>query len=184
MVINSVWLLGCHQEPIEMKPNPVTAVAIAALLTAGSMLAQPGLGIAAQVAEVASPFVLTNGYVFQPIETGITNSGRAVYSFSLTNSGQFAIQAITETPNPEVSSLFVNIDSEPEGPEMVWKIPAVSGLKTNLVTTGLGRPRYFNLGSGDHQIIIRGREPNVKLWSLNVIARPSPPITLRIVSNP
>jgi hypothetical protein len=168
----------------DMKKTILSIVAIAAFLPAWTSFGQSGTGFRAGTGTISSPFVLTNDYVFQPIQTGVTNGGRAVYSFSLTNSGQFVILAVAEAPSQDANSLFVNIDSEPKDPEMIWEIPVASGFKTNLVSTSLGKPRYFDLSSGSHEIIIRGREPNVKLLHLQILARLSPVTGLRVVSSP
>jgi len=159
-------------------------VTIMALMTAGAVVGQTAAELAAGTGTISSPFVLTNAYVFQPITTGVANGGRAVYSFCVTNSGQYVILAVVEAPSQNARSLFVNIDSEPKDPEMIWEIPIATGFKTNLVSTSLGKPRYFDLTSGQHQIIVRGREANVKLSQLRILPRLSPPTGLRVIASP
>jgi hypothetical protein len=167
-----------------MNQSLLTFVAIAALITDWSARGQSPAEFAAESGVISSPFVLTNGCIFQPIPTGVTNAGRAVYSFSLTNSGQFMLLAVAQAPNADANSLFVNIDSEPKDPEMIWDIPVAAGFTTNLVSTNSGSPRYFDLTNGNHQIIIRGREANVKLLHLRLMARLQPAGDLRVVGSP
>jgi hypothetical protein len=167
-----------------MNKQILRIVAIVALMTAVAAVGQAGAQLAAGAGTISSPFVLTNGYVFQPISTGVANGGRAVYSFSVTNSGQYVILAVAEAPSQDANSLFVNIDSEPKDPEMIWEIPIATGFKTNLVSTSLGKPRYFDLTIGNHHIIVRGREANVKLSLLRILPRLSPPTGLRVIASP
>ncbi len=135
---------------------------------------------------VSSPFVLTNGYVFQPIQTSATNGGRAVYSFALAQPGQFVIQAAVDAPSSGANSMLVNIDSEPTTPEMAWRIPVTRGFTNLTVTTTAGSPRLFTLGAGSHRVIIRGTESNVQFSHVYIhsAVRPAPPTGLRIVAGP
>ena len=41
-----------------------------------------------------TPFVLTNGYICQPMDTAAINGVRAAYTFTITNSGSYVIQAL------------------------------------------------------------------------------------------
>lgn len=161
-----------------------TMLSMVALVSAGPVFGESGAELAAGTGMISSPFVFTNGYVVQPISTGLANGGRAVFSFSVTNPGQYVILAVAEAPGQDANSLFVNIDSEPKDPEMIWEIPIATGFKTNLVSTSLGKPRYFDLTSGQHQIIVRGREANVKLSQLRILPRLSPPTGLRVIASP
>ncbi len=133
---------------------------------------------------ISPPFVLTNGYVFQPLTTGLTNGGKAVYSFTNQTAGQYVVQAVVETPTK--GCLFLNIDAEPTETEMKCMIPVSSALGTNVVRAVDGSEKYFLLTNGVHQLIVRGTDPNVKLWSVLVSksARPAPPRNLRVVGSP
>ena len=131
---------------------------------------------------ISPPFVLTNGYIFQPASTDGTNGGRAVYSFTVPAEGQYAIQAFAEVLTKEAGSLLVDIDSEPKDPDMIWELAPTTGFATNWVSIGKDKtPKYFHLTQGHHQIIIRGRSSNVKLAHIRVLARPKPPAGLRMV---
>ena len=131
-------------------------------------------------ARLSSPFTVTNGYISQIGHTGVTNGGRAVFSFTAPSNGEYAILAVVEASSQDARSIFVGIDSEPNEPGSKWEIPVKPGFATNLVTSAAGTPRYFNLSKGSHQLIIRGEGPNVKLSRISIALRPSPPSNLHI----
>ena len=103
---------------------------------------------------------------------------------------------LVSAPNQSFNSLFVNVDSEPTDPEMIWDIPPTSGFENRIVSwRGSGTydnsefvPKVFNLTKGAHQLIIRGREGKVEFQSISVLPNtagspqaPSSPQNLRIV---
>src|SRR5258708_16572964 len=96
-------------------------IASAAFLTAWPAYCECVDEFSAVAGKISVPFVLTNGCVFQPLRTGITNGGRAVFTFTAPSPGQYAVQAVAEAPNQTANSLFINIDSEPKDPEMKWE---------------------------------------------------------------
>jgi len=167
-----------------MKSTSTAIIALVTLVNSWSIFGQCVAEFAAVAGTFSPPFVATNGYVTQTIQTGVTNGGKAVYSFSITNAGQYAILAVVEAPNQNANSVFVNVDAEPKDPEMKWEIPVSTGFSTNGVCTSSGQRRYFDLTKGTHQIIVRGSEANVKLLHLRVMARPAAPTGLRVVSSP
>ncbi len=152
-----------------------------------------GQTIQATAGAVLSPFVISDGCLLQPVETlDLTNSGRATYKFSVATTGEYAIQAFVHAPGKGTNSLFLNIDAEPEDPGMIWDIRPTVNFEARIVawrgngTEDAGQfiPKYFKLTNGIHQIVIRGRQPNVRLHSLKVLQRPSPPKGLRAVGSP
>jgi hypothetical protein len=131
---------------------------------------------------ITAPFTALNGLVSQAIETGVTTGGRAAYTFNVTSAGNYTVSALVNAPNENANSLFVNIDSEPTDPFMIWDIPITSGLTSRAVSwRGNGSPlsnqfvpRVFTLSAGSHQLIVRGREPNVQLGAISIV--PVPPL--------
>ena len=161
------------------------AIASTAAITTLSAYCQCVAEFSAVTGKISPPFVVTNGYVFQPLRTAVTNGGRAVYTFTAPSPGQYALQAVVEAANQNANSLFINIDSEPKSPGMKWEIPFSSGFTTNWVFADTtGAPKWFDLTNGAHQIIIRGSDPNVKLSHISIQTRPSPPTGLHIVNGP
>ena len=149
--------------------------------------------IEAESGVISAPFVVTNGYVYQPVQTIVTNGGCAIYSFTITNAGEYAIQALVKAPSPTENSFYLNMDAEPQDPDMTWDIlPPTVGFQNRLVSwrgngtsdTNQYVPKYFNLASGTHQLIVRGRAANTQLDRLVITRRPSPPTGLRIVTTP
>ena len=153
------------------------------------------LTIEAESGVISAPFAITNGYVYQPLQTGVTNGGRAVYNITITNAGRYAIMALAHTPSASSNSFFVTIDAEPKDPGSIWEFPAKSGFEEHLIscrgfTSPLSHTAY-TLSEGAHQLIIRGRGADARLDRLLIIrslesppAAPAAPSNLRIVTSP
>ncbi len=145
-------------------------------------------GLTFEAAAVPSSGLLTastiiNGvqvsYIYQPLPSiGNTSGGTAVYNFTVTNAGNYEIQALVNAPNLNANSFYVNIDSQPQDSTMIWDImPITSGFEQRTVSwRGTGSenndqidPKTFNLAAGPHQIIFVGREPGTALASFTLI---------------
>jgi hypothetical protein len=163
-------------------------------LTVAVVAAPAGDGVIVQAASgvVTLPMVLSNGYISQPTATSLADSGRAAYSFTLTNAGTFAIQGLVNAANDGANSFFVNIDGEPQDPGMIWDIPVTSGFEARFVSwRGNGTfdnnqfaPKTFNLSQGLHEIVIRGREAGTALQSMAILRLPPPPQNVHITLGP
>ena len=144
--------------------------------------------IEAESGLISAPFVMTNGYIYQPIETGLTNGGRAVLEFTITNSGDYQIQARVNAPDGSTNSFFVSINAEPQDPASIWVFPPTSGFADCVVTLGRATnsagPTIFNLAEGAHQLILRGRGANAQLDWLQIQKTLAPPSNLRIGERP
>jgi hypothetical protein len=152
-----------------------------------------GLTIQASAGTISSPFVLTNGYLLQPVDTiGIGGNGRATFSFTLTNSGSWIIQASVNAPNIATKSFYINIDADPVDPTMIWDIPVTSGFEQRVVSwRGNGAwnsdqfvPKVFDLSAGTHQLVLLGREANTEFASFSLLLVPQPPQNLHIIAGP
>jgi hypothetical protein len=139
--------------------------------------AAAGLTFPASAGTVSAPFVLTNGYLFQPGERAeVGEGGKAVYDFAITNAGEYVIHAIVNAPGEDSNSFFLNIDGKPEDPLMIWDIEPTSGFEERVVSwRGDGSdgadqfaPKRFKLAEGKHQLIIFGREPETQLKSISI----------------
>lgn len=151
----------------------------------------PGLTFSATAGAITSPFAVsssvingvTYNYIAQPVTTSVTSGGSASYNFTITEAGEYAIQALVNAPNDGANSLFVNIDGEPQDPAMIWDITPTSGFEQqNISWRGTGTdianqfvPKFFNLSAGLHQITFRGREANTQLSSFSLLKRLSQP---------
>jgi hypothetical protein len=152
-------------------------------------VASSSLTFAAQSGLVTAPFIIgTNGttiYFYQLSETdGINSNGVAIYNFTITNAGNYEVQALVNAPNTGANSLYINIDSVPQDPTMVWDVALTSGFEERLVSwRGNGSttanqfvPWIFNLATGSHQLIFYGREANTQLSDFAILpAPPTPP---------
>jgi hypothetical protein len=139
---------------------------------------------------LTAPFVTTKGHISQAVSTDVTNGGQAIYSFTITNAGNYVIQALVNASNVSGNSFYVNFDAQPQDPSMIWDInPVTSGFEQRLVRwRGNGTaeadqfdPIIFNLTAGMHQLIIVGREPGAQLQSLSILQLPPGPRNLHII---
>jgi len=117
-------------------------------------------------------------------------AGRVVFNFSIPTAGDYGVTADVVAPDDSSNSFFANIDSEPISPDMIWDIPVDAGLVTRPMTwrgsgavNGATEAQRWTLAAGAHQLIICGREANVKLGRVNIVPVPKPPSNLRIVVN-
>jgi hypothetical protein len=164
---------------------------IALALFARATLAQE-ITLNADSAVLSGPFVLTNGCLCQARITSLTNGGRGLFSFNITNAGGYAVQIIVNAQSPQPHSFGVNIDGEPKEPEMIWDIGATSGFEPHIVSwRGNGTaisPQFsqqvFNLSAGAHQLIVRGKDPNTQLQRISILPLPPAPTGLHVVSGP
>ena len=142
-------------------------------------------------------------YFYQPLPSiGNTSGGTATYNVTVTNAGNYEIQALVYAPNINANSFLVNVDGQPQNPNMIWDImPVTSGFEQRLVcwrgATGSENndsivPVVFNLSAGTHQIVFVGREPGTGMASFSLqqivttVQSPSPPAAptgLRIISS-
>jgi hypothetical protein len=150
----------------------------------------PSASFPADAGLISDPFVASGGVVGQSMESGVSDGGRAVYAFAITNPGNYVVQAVVDAPSAAENSFYLNIDAEPTDPQMVWHIPVTSGFQTALVSwQGNGTydlpelaPKVFPLQPGTHQLIVRGREPNVKLQFISIVKAVAPPSKLHDVA--
>lgn len=137
---------------------------------------------AADAGVLTAPFVALNGIVSQNLLTSLSGSGEAVYTFTVDVPGNYTVSATLNAPSDAENSLYFNIDAEPTDPYMVWDIPVTSGFATvtanwrgnGTPTSAQFSPKIFTLTAGDHQLYVRGREPNTQLQSFTI----APPTSL------
>ena len=162
------------QLAVEVVPAPVPA---------------DGLAFEAESGVLSSPFIAVDGAVLQTVETlSPAAGGRASYRFTLANAGSYVIQAWVSAESAAADSLYVNIDGEPLDPTMIWDIPLTTGFEERTVSWRGGGtfdknefvPKVFNLAAGQHELIVRGREANVRIDRWAIVRLPSPPMNFRV----
>jgi hypothetical protein len=135
----------------------------------------------ASAAVLSAPLVLTNDYFYLASEQAeVTNGGRAVFNFTVTNAGNYVIETLVNAPDESSNSFYLNIDATPTDPDMIWDIEVTSGFaKRTVGWRGSGSdssdefaPKHFKLAPGAHTLVIVGREPGVQLKSVSL--RPAP----------
>jgi hypothetical protein len=161
----------------------------------GSGSSNASLTFAAQSGLITAPFVLgTNGttiYVYQPILTvGINSNGIAIYSFTITNAGNYEVQALVNAPNDAANSLYVNVDGVPQDPGMTWDVLITSGFEERLIswrgngtdTSNQYVPWLLSLTKGLHQLEFYGREANTELAGFSILPAPPTPAPPLIIT--
>jgi hypothetical protein len=142
---------------------------------AANKLAPAVVTLPASAGDVSKPLELKDGAISQPEQTELTESGKAVYSFTITNAGTFILRASVNAPDESSNSFFINIDAQPEDPLTIWDIDVTNGFEDRTVSwRGNGgadsdefAPRRFKLSAGTHKLIIAGREPT-QLKSISI----------------
>ena len=131
----------------------------------------------ASAATLTAPLVLTNGYLCLTNDgmADVTSGGKAVFSFSVTNAGNYVIEAEAHGPDDSSNSYFVNMDAMPAD-DMIWDVEVSDGFEKHLMNwRGSGdatndefSPKVFKLEPGKHQLILVGREPGTELKSITI----------------
>ena len=149
---------------------------------------------------VTSPFGTNTGYILQNVTTTgnptASGAGRAVYGFEITQAGNYVIAAWVNAVDTGADSVYINVDSEPTDPTMIWDVPLTSGFERRIASwRGNGSPgvaefvpKVFNLSAGLHKLIVRGREPNARLDRFEITpeggaSRPATPEEFHILSS-
>ena len=137
-----------------------------------------GLSWQAEDGIITSPFKVENGYVYQSTQTTDPSvAGKASYRFNIDNAEDYIIKMVVDAEDGSDNSLFVNIDSEPSSPTMIWDIePLTTGFEERSVSwRGSGTydknefvPKIFSLTEGEHELIIRGRESYTLIDSITI----------------
>jgi hypothetical protein len=178
------WVLAITASAQDGKTNAQPELKKAAAVaseTAPQEVQTPGLDFPESAGVISAPFVLTNGYLYQPSnQTEVAEGGRAVYIFTITNAGNYVIHTVVKALAGESNSFFLNIDGTPEDPTMIWDIELTTDFAERVVSwRGSGSdssdefvPKRFNLAAGKHKLFIYGREPDVQLKSISI--RPAP----------
>jgi parallel beta-helix repeat protein len=145
-------------------------------IPSGSPSPVPGLSWWEAESNFASPFTKgtsgTTSYIAQPNETTLANSGRSSYNFTLSESGNYVVKMLLNASGDGSNSLWVNLDSQPQDPTMVWDIlPHTTNFEERTVSLrGSGtfdnnefNPKIFSLTAGNHTLMVWGRENNVQI---------------------
>lgn len=151
------------------------ALAISALAqTPAAKPAAPAV-LPVSAAAITKPFVLKDGAISQPTQTEVAGGGKAVFTITIAQAGNYVIHARVNAPSEDANSFYLNFDATPEDPLMIWDMTVTKGFEERVVSwRGNGDqdsdefiPKVFKLTAGEHQLIIVGREPSL-LQSVSV----------------
>jgi hypothetical protein len=168
-----------------------STVSAAANITVAAARPNSGLTFAADSGSFSGPFVDSNGMLSQSVSTDVTSGGQAVYTFDIAHTGNYEVSAMVIAPSLSQNSFYVNIDSAPTDPLMIWDVPVCTNLTSLPVSwrgSGTGdpassqySPKVFSLSAGTHQLFIIGREANTTLGAISITALP-PKLKIGIAS--
>ena len=99
-----------------------------------------------------------------------SQGGEAQYLIQVPTAGDYVVTATVNAPNDGANSLFINFDTLPTSPDMIWDIPVNNSLTNNVATwrgTG-GDTKTWSLSASMHLLILRGREADVKVGQITV----------------
>jgi hypothetical protein len=127
---------------------------------------------------ILAPYTSNLGYVVQSGENDDPALGGSA-RFTFTNyAGVFKVKVSTDAPNTGANSAFVNIETEPTTPDMIWDVVTLtSGFEDRYVSWRgpTGSPtepdvslKTWTLAGGTNTLIIRGREANMKLATITL----------------
>ena len=86
---------------------------------------QSGLTFSASAGTIVPPFatgsmsavafggMTVSNYLSQASQTGLSGSGEAIYGFTITNAGNYVINALVNAPSDAANSFYINIDGQP-----------------------------------------------------------------------
>jgi hypothetical protein len=113
-----------------------------------------------------------------------------MYPFNITNAGNYVIQALVDAPSASENSFWINIDSMPVDPTMIWDCTItansfqqeiVSWRGSGTATSDQYVPEVWNLSAGAHALYIVGRGANTELETFSILKVPTAPSGLRVL---
>jgi hypothetical protein len=157
----------------------------------------PGLAWEAEHGTMLAPYVATCGVAAHCVRTnGPAAGGRLSYRFVVNEAGPYVVQAFIAASKLAAppGAVYLNIDAEPTGPEMIWDVPGDAYYQERLASwRGSGTrqenefvPVVFYLSEGDHELIIRGSSWGMRIDRIRIVPHestlspPGPPMDLRI----
>jgi hypothetical protein len=152
-----------------------------------------GLSWPATNGVIALPFTADSNVVVQSGENDDPAlGGSATYKFTNT-AGVYQVKVNVSAPNTGANSAFVNFNSQPTTPDMIWDVVTVtSGFEDRYVSWRgpTGSPtlpdvplKTWTLAAGTNTLIIRGREANMQLAHITVEpVQTSTPVNVASVS--
>jgi hypothetical protein len=160
-----------------------------ASVTGYGVAVQAGWSVASASGTIVSPLTAASGStIIQTTDTTAANGGRAFYGFNVSSNGSYMLYMAAGGTNAAYNSVYVNFDSIPTDPTMIYDMPVMPGVVTNVVSwrgTGAdGTPQYptnvWNLTAGNHVLWVVGRDANVQVGQISLsdlasASRPAPP---------
>ena len=152
------------------------------------------LSFEAEAGLIESPFSTTAGtptYISQTADSNLGEGGLARWRVTIPATGSYKIIANVNCPSTGNDSLWISFDGEPTATD-IWDVGATSGFQDKTVTwRGTGgpgtpefSPKFWALSGGIRTLYIRGREPNMQINSIQIVAETPPTDTAAPTPNP
>jgi len=130
----------------------------------------------AESGTLTPPFYSSGTFITQDALTGLVDGGRATWKFNITNSGSYTVSVFLNAPSEGANSMFLNIDTEPTDPMTIWDVPVTTGFQDRIAawrgTGGFNTPEFspktWTLSTGQHTLVVRGREGGLQLDRITV----------------
>jgi hypothetical protein len=154
---------------------------VPSILLAISLCAQAQMiEIPAVAGTISPPFYISGGVVTQTNDTEISQGGKAVYTFAVTNAGEYVIYAVVGGRSGKACALKVSVNEEADGTNGLWQFLTSDKAERRAVgsTKAANHRDYdiFNLSAGTHQLLVRGSTAGTKLEKFYI--RPNKPPTV------
>lgn len=132
--------------------------------------------IPASAGVLTAPLALKEGSISQPEQTELAGGGKAIFNFTVAKAGTYEIKGLVNAAGEDTNSFFINVDTPPEDPLMIWDIDVTTGFEERVVSwRGNGdansdqfTPKHFTLTAGAHKLIVVGREATTLLKSISI----------------
>jgi hypothetical protein len=156
--------------------------------------AEQPIVIQASKGKITGPFLVSNGWIIHSTPAGLTQGGRAVYEFTTTEPGTYAVVVVLKGNGATNNVVHVGIDKEEFVSETdgKWQFTAKPLLQT--IPVGCrssegdrltrGSPTRFKLEPGKHKLVVQGRTAGVEIQSFTLQRTPEPPGAPRIAVRP
>lgn len=143
-----------------------------------------GLTFGAHQGIITAPYVINgdNSISQAPATSEPDTGGSAVFDFKVVAAGNYKVTAEVDAVDAGANSCFIQMDGQPTSPDHIWDTPVTVGFASHDATWRLlsGSTKVWTLSSGLHQLIIRGREADLKIKGISVVGTDPPASATRL----
>ncbi len=144
------------------------------------------VSIPATSGAITYPFEIDGKTVVQARDTSIETGGRAVYTFSITNAGDYLIWAALSGKPGKSTTLKISLGARAQPSSFLWQFEPSDTIRRQPVGSKKNARSYrdycvFSLPAGTHQLDVRGATEGTRIEQFIVRShgRPAPPGSIR-----